>query len=178
MAQNLDYTFAANPFGVQSPPLDYTHQHANTTKTYHGIAMAFNGRVVGRLQSWSTAGAKKRNAKPVFELNNKTFGRPVDTIPGIAQGYTIAASAMEMWGKEIEFVAGSTTRFVDLISQTAPFTADEFWHKGSSLYETWSYLGCWLTDMDADAWTSEGDAMYKSNVNFAYTARVYTRHSA
>jgi hypothetical protein len=176
---NLDYTFAANPFGVTTPPLDYTNVHANTTKTTHGIAIAFNGKVCGRLQGWNTGGAKKRGHKQVFELNNRSFGRPVDTIPGIAQGYTIQATAMEMWGKEVEFIMGSTVRYTDLINQTAPFTADEFWHKGINLYETVSYLGCWLIDMDhSDYRGGEGaDATYTTNVSFAYTARILTRHS-
>jgi hypothetical protein len=177
---NLDYAFAANPFGVTTPPLDYSNRHANTTKTTHGIAIAFGGKVVGRLQGWNTGGAKKRGGKHVYELNNRSFGRPVDAIPGIATGYSISATAMEMWGKEVEFIAGATTRYTDLISQTAPFTADEFWHKGINLYETWSYLGCWLTDMDHTDYRGgeSADGTYTSNVNFIYVARVYTKHSA
>jgi hypothetical protein len=175
---NLDYQkFASNPFGVVTEPLNYQHPHAPTEKTYHGIAISFNGAVVGRVQSWSNKGGKTREVNHVYELNNRTFGRPVDAIPGIAKGYTITATAMELWGKEIEYMIGSSTRYIDLISQTAPFSAEEFWHRGTNPYETWSYLGCWMTDMDQSDFRADGDARITTTVNFTYTARTHIQHA-
>ncbi|MFA5135488.1 MAG: hypothetical protein WC505_06920 [Patescibacteria group bacterium] len=174
----LDYAkYASNSVGVVTEPLNYTHPQAPTEKTYHGIAISINGAVVGRVQSWNNKGGKTREASHVYELNNRTFGRPVDVVPGVAKGYTIAASALELWGKEIEFILGSSTRYIDLVSQTAPFTAEEFWHRGSNPYETWTYLGCWMTDMDQSEFKSDGDAKVTTNVNFTYTARMHIQHS-
>ena len=170
----LDYKFAGNDFGQQVEPLDYSHSTPISSKTYHAIALVMNGNVLGRIQSWNNSGAYSRQGDHVFELNNRTFGRPVDYVPGIAQGYTISASVAELWGSEIEIQTGATERYVDLISQTRPFESQEFWFKGSEPYEVWTYLGCWMQDRNENDYSSTGDGRVISNFQFAYVARQHT----
>ncbi len=172
----LDYgTFAGNQFGTQVEPLDYTNPQTPTIKTFHGITLVANGKVLGRIQNWNNAGAYTRQGAHVREINNRTFGRFVDYIPGVAEGYTIAASMAEVWGGELEIQTGGTRRYIDLISQTAPFEAQEFWFRGAgSPYEVWTYLGCWLTDANYNDFTVEGDLRILRNFQFAYVSRVRT----
>lgn len=174
-----DYTkFAGNAFSQTTEPLDYSDKYAPTAKTYHGIALVVNGNVLGRVQSWSNSGAYNREGNHIHELNNRTFGRPVDYVPGIATGYTISAQVAELWGAEIEIQTGSTNRYIDLISQTRPFQAQEWWFRGVAPYEVWTYLGCWLQDRNESEYSSTGDTRVLSNFNFAYVARQHTAGSA
>ena len=170
-----DYTKnAGNNFNQQVEPLDYSVKQKISSKTYHGITLVVNRNVLGRVQSWNTSGAYSREGAHVFELNNRTFGRPVDYVPGIASGYTISASVAELWGNEIEIQTGSTTRYIDLISQTRPFEAQEFWFRGSEPYEVWTYLGCWLQDRNETEFAKDGDARVMANFQFAYVSRSHT----
>jgi len=174
-----DYTkFAGNPFNQQVEPIDHSVKYAPTTKTYHGIALVVNGNVLGRVQSWDNTGAYSRNGVHVFELNNRTFGRPVDYVPGIITGYSISAQVAELWGAEIELQTGSSSRYIDLISQVRPFEAQEFWFRGAEPYEVWTYLGCWLTDRNETGYTSDGDTRVLSNFHFAYVSRSHTGGTA
>lgn len=170
-----DYTQnAGNPFNQQIEPLDQEARYAPTSKSYHGIALVVNNAVLGRVQSWNNSGAYTRAGEHVRELNNRTFGRPVDYVPGIAEGYSIDASVAELWGNEIEIQTGATSRYIDLVSQVRPFEAQEFWFRGSEPYEVWTYLGCWLTDRNETEYSADGNARVMSNFNFAYVSRSHT----
>jgi hypothetical protein len=172
---NLDYEYAGNPYGQIVQPLDYTDPYAMTTKTWHGISLVVNGKVLGRVQSWNNSGAYSRPVEHVFELNNRTFGRPVDAIPGKLDGYTIAASMAEMWGAEVEIQTGSPTRYIDLIDQTRPFQSQEFWFRGADIYEVISYLGCWMSDRNYQTeFSVDGNLRVVTNFNFSYVARILT----
>ena len=174
-----DYTkFAANAYGQVTEPLDYTDKHAPTSKTYHGITLVVNGNVLGRVQTWNNNGAYTREAAHVYELNNRTFGRPVDIVPGVASGYSITAQLAELWGSELEIQTGSATRYIDLISQTKPFQAQEFWFRGTEAYEVWSYLGCWMTDANENEYSAQQDARVLRNFTFSYVSRVHTSGGA
>ena len=170
--------FAGNPFNQVVEPIDYSVQYAPTSKTYHGITLVVNGNVLGRVQSWDNSAAYKRAGTHVFELNNRTFGRPIDYVPGIAEGYTINAEMAEMWNAELEIQTGSTTRYIDLISQVRPFEAQEFWFRGSNPYEVWTYLGCWMQDAGETAYQKDGDTRVIRNFQFAYVSRSHTAGTA
>ena len=175
----LDYTkFAGNKFNQQVAPLDYTVPRPISSKTYHGITLVTNGNVLGRIQSWDNSGAYTREAVHVYELNNRTYGRPVDVVPGRGTGYTIAGKIAELWGSEIEFQTGSTSRYIDLVSQVRPFESQEFWFRGADPYEVWTYLGCWLTDRNEEGYTAEGNARVMANFNFIYVSRQHTAGAA
>jgi hypothetical protein len=174
-APSLDYSeFAANPYGVLVKPLDYNHADAPTSKTYHGITIEANGKVLGRIQSWNVAGAYTRAGEHVYELNNRTWGRPVDYVPGRSEGYNITATVAELWNREIEVQLGLVaprSQMVDLIDQTAPFTCREFWFRGNDIYRVWTYRGCWFTNRNEENYTSDGNARVISAFEFNYVAR-------
>lgn len=174
----LNYsTFAANSFGVQVKPIDYTKEDVPTSKVYHGITIEAGGSVIGRIQSWNVAGAYTRAGEHVWELNNRTWGRPVDYVPGKADGYNIDAQVAEMWGKEVEIQLGLTapgSAMIDLIDQTFPFAAREFWFRGPAIYRVWTYRGCWLTARGEEAYTSSGTGRVLASMNFKYVSRQLT----
>lgn len=173
-AAALNYEpFASNPFAQQSEPLDYSHEHAPTSKTYHGITIAVGGAVIGRIQSWDTSGAWARNGEHVYELSSLTWGKPVDYVPGRWEGLTIAATVAEMWDKEIDIQLGlkDQGQLNDLIEQSRPFTTHEFWYRGVAEYRIWVYRGCWLTDRNETAYEAEGNARVMASFNFNYVSR-------
>lgn len=171
---SLNYEpFASNPYAQQSTRLDYDHEHAPTSKTYHGITIAVSGAVIGRIQSWDTSGAWKREGEHVYELSANTWGKPVDYVPGAWKGLTINASVAEMWGKEIDIQLSikKRTQMNDLIEQSKPFTTHEFWYRGVDEYRIWVYRGCWLTDRDETAYSADGNARVIANFQFNYVSR-------
>lgn len=175
---SLDYSkFAGNPYGVQVKPLDVDHPDAPTSKTYHGITIEANGAVIGRVQNWNVSGAYTRAGELVWELNNRTYGRPVDYVPGRAEGYTITATVAELWEKEIEVqlgLAAARTQFNDLVDQTFPFTCREFWFRGNRIYRVWTYRGCWFTQRNEDAYDVANVPRVQSNLEFNYVSRRLT----
>jgi hypothetical protein len=173
-AADLNYEpFASNPFGVQATPLDYSHEHAPTSKTYHGITIAVSGAVIGRIQSWDTTGAWARGGEHVYELSSKTWGKPVDYVPARWEGLSIRATVAEMWSKEIEVQTGVKDygQLNDLIEQSKPFTTHEFWYRGVANYRIWVYRGCWLTDRNETAYAATGNARVIANFQFNYVSR-------
>ena len=177
MAEQMNYsTFAANPYGALSKPLDYNNVYAPTAKTYHGITIEVGGNVVGRIQSWNPTGLT-REGDWIYELNNMTWGKPVDYVPGRATGFSVTARVAELWFKEIEVQLGLTaegTQFNDLIDQNFPFTAREFWFRGAETYRVWTYVGCWLTDRNEESYDAGGDAKVMANFTFNYVSRRMT----
>jgi len=170
----LNRTFAGNNYGVFSPPVFFDADDSPTSKTYHGITISVNGNVIGRVQNWDTSGAYAREGEHVYELNNLTWGKPVDYVPGRWTGLTISATVAEMWDAEIEVQIGlvpAGDQISDLIQQTTPFTAHEFWFRHVDIYRIWVYRGCWLTDRNETAFTSDGNARVIANFNFNYVSR-------
>lgn len=165
--------FATNPFGQISQPIDYSHEHAPTSKTYHGITIAVDGAVIGRIQNWDTTGAWARGGEHVYELQDRTWGKPVDYVPARWEGLSITATVAEMWDAEIEIQLGLSgdQQLNDLIEQTRPFTTHEFWFRGAAQYRIWVYKGCWLTDRNETAYAADGNARVIANFNFNYVAR-------
>ena len=85
------------------------------------------GNVVGRIQSWNPTGLS-REGDWIYELNNRTWGKPVDYVPGRATNFSVTATVAELWFKEIEVQLGLTaegTQFNDLIEPPA----DNIFHR-------------------------------------------------
>lgn len=169
------FPFATNPFGVVTTPLDFSDEQAPTSKTYHGITIAVNDHIIGRIQSWDTSGAYNRTGEHVYELSDHTYGKPVDYVPARWEGLTIAATVAEMWFKEIEVQLGfkqQGSQWADLIEQNRPFKCHEFWYRGfGDAYRIWAYKGCWLTDRNETAFDVTGNARVIAAFNFNYVSR-------
>lgn len=160
---------ASNSFSVSVPALDFTRQGAPTTQSYHGVSILIGGATVGRIQSWQVQ-VYKRTVTLVRELNSRTFGRPVDAVPSIADGYTASGQRFEVWGEELEKACGYPQVFEDLIDQTFPFAVKEMWFKGTTIYRITDFLGCWFTDADIDQWEATGDAIVKRAFTLTYVS--------
>ena len=177
MAEQLNYsTFAANPYGALSKPLNLSAQYAPTAKTYHGITIEVGGSVIGRIQTWNPSGLS-REGDWIYELNNRTWGKPVDYVPGKVSNFSVSASVAELWFREIEVQLGLApggSQFNDLIDQNFPFTAREFWFRGADTYRVWTYVGCWMTDRNENSFDATGDAKVIANFTFNYVSRRMT----
>lgn len=163
--------YAANPHGVRVRPLDFDAPGAPTIKTYHGISIVVNGRIVGRIQSWNPQ-MYSRNGSHVYELNHLTFGRPVDYVPSINTNYNISVSRVEVWSQEFEIALGYPAVWADLIDQNRPFSMQEYLFRGSAVYRVWLYSGCWFTGRNEQGFTAEGDAKTIVDGQIAFVSRT------
>ena len=184
-----------NQYGVQTRPLFYptiapgnlnaaqdTRPEATQTKTYHGILISFssgvsgrNGRPfqnpLGRVQSWSPQ-MYARSGEHVFELGARSWGRPVDYVPGPGTNYSIDCTRVELWANEIELNVGSR-RWTDLVAQRDPFNITEALFRGNDVYQTYTYHGCWFTNRNEE-YQAEGNGKVIVNCSIAFTSRIQT----
>jgi len=153
-------------------PLDYsTPDLALTTKVYHGVSIVVgSGDIVGRIQSWQPD-AYTREGVHLYELADKSWGRPVEYVPGKATGFTISVTRAEVWDAEMEKAVGFAKLFNDLIDQNRPFKIKEFWIKGNTgTTQIWEYSGCWFQNKNIDAITSDGDGISRVTATLAYVS--------
>jgi hypothetical protein len=162
--------FGENPFGVRVKPLDYTHPHAPATKTYHGLTIVVDGKIVGRIQNWTPN--TTRGGTHIRELSYATFGKPIDYVPGIAEGFTVTCQRVEVWDQELEIALGYPGVWADLTDQDRPFTSDEYWFKGRDVNRVWKYLGSWFQERNEDTYDSGGDAVVRTNPTMAFVTRL------
>jgi len=122
----------------------------------------------------------------LYELAAISWGRPVEYVPGKATGFTIAVTRAEVWSAEMERAffnsakpATTTTGlYNDLIDQTKPFKVQEFWIRGDADYLVWTYNGCWFTNKNQDAITSDGDGVTRINATIAYVSKTHAGNAA
>jgi hypothetical protein len=164
--------FAPNNFGVEVTPLDWDDEFAPLSKTYHGLTIATGDQIIGRITSWNPQPYTREVAQQ-FELSHITYGRVVDQVPGRSTSYTVSGTSAEMWDLEIErrLTGDSQLIFNDLSDQIRSFEVFEHWFRGASIYRTWVYQGCWLTERNEDAFTAEGDARVMANFAFQFVSR-------
>lgn len=165
--------FATNPYGVRTRPINFNAPGAPTAKTYHGLSIVVNGKIIGRIQSWNPQ-MYSRDGSHIWELNHLTFGRPVDYVPSVNRNYSVSCSRVEVWNQEFEIALGFAAVFADLIDQDKPFTIQEFLFRGTQVYRTWQYLGCWFADRNEAEFGAEGDAKVISNANINFVSRIRT----
>jgi hypothetical protein len=184
----LNNQYAFSPAGSRVQQLDFQGHESvlPRTKIYHGmdIAVEYNSQTyrVGRLQSWAPQ-QRTRQAVHKYELSSSTFGRPVDLIPGRAEGYSISISRLEVWGQEIEKVfglVGPGQLFRDLMDMRWPITLYEYLYRGdgdAKLYTLWQYPSCWITSHgDAEA-SAEGDGIMTCNIEMAHLPRILLQYN-
>lgn len=152
--------FGTNAFGVTVKPIDYSNPQSPTTKTYHATSIVANGFIIGRISSWQIDGYS-RSATHVRELSHKTWGRPVDIVPGISEGYQITFDRAEVWDQELEKALGFGSVFDDLADQDRPFQLQEYLFQGNNLYSVWNYDGCWLTSRNESTRSADGDGIIR-----------------
>lgn len=162
---------ASNPFNVAVPVIDFTHKHAPTSQTYHGVAIMVNGSIIGRIQNWQVTGVYTRTNTYIRELNYQTFGRFVDIVPGVVGEYKATAGRVEVWGEEFEKACGYTKVFEDMLDQTFPFSITEMWRKGNKPYRISNYHGCWFDQKEHDSWTADGTAQVMLNVSLSFVSK-------
>ena len=71
----------------------------------------------------------------------------------------------------MELAFGFSDVFCDLIDQTRPFQVKEFWIRGTDTRHIWEYRGCWFTNKNIEAITSDGDGITKISATLAYVSR-------
>lgn len=162
--------FATNQFGVAKKDIDFGNQYSPTVQMYHGGTIIVNEKIVGRIDSW-TPGSFSREGAHVYELGNRTWGLPVDYVPGKATEFMVSFTRTEVWEQELEKAFGYPATFENLTDQTYPFVADEYLYKGAALYKSWRYLGCWFTKKSPNQWEAEGNGIIKVECEMAYVRR-------
>jgi hypothetical protein len=166
---------ASNRFNIEAnrPPIsiDFDAPYAPTTMTYHGFSLQVGGVTIGRFTEW-TPQDLDRAATPTRELNALTFGQPVDTVPGIADNWTLSWGRVEVWNEEVEKALGEEDIYTSLLHQTRPFAVDEVFLRGLSLYRQFRYLGVWFTGKSTDAFSADGDGIIRVSGTFAFTNRI------
>jgi len=165
---------ATNPFNVVVPTLDFSHPHAPTTQSCHGVSIMVNGQIVGRLEDWAVSGVYQRTVTAVRELNWRTFGRVVDIVPSINAEYTATANRFEVWFEEAERALGYGKVFTDLLDQTFPVSAKEVWLRGKTPYRIMDYFGCWLAGKEITGINATGDAIIKTNLTIHFVSKQIT----
>lgn len=156
-----------NDYGVETPDLAL-----NLTKTTHGLSISLpTGTIIGRIQDWAPTFAE-RALSNVYELNRRTFGRPIDIVPGVESGRSISVNRVEVWEDELEVAFGAaTSEMVDLCDQTEPFDIVESLFRGSTAYRSWRYKGCWFASKSLSGMSAEGDAKLISDATINYVIR-------
>lgn len=164
-----------NAYGVTVRPIDPSEWglDAPYAKTYHGLTIVVDNKLVGRITSWNPS-EMSRDVTPIYELNYLTYGRIVDQVPGKASGNTVSGTSAELWDYEIEkriMGNASEPRYRDLTDQNRPTTVYEHWFRGTRPREVWGYLGCWLNSKGDEAYSAEGETKVLNSFSLMYVAK-------
>ena len=166
---------ATNKFAVEANRptafLDDTHPQAPTIQTYSGFSIQIDGVTIGRITEW-TPHQMDRQVNIVKELNAKTFGQPVDAVPSGAENFNLTFARAEVWGEEVEKAFGEDDIYLLLTNQTRPFSIDEVYMKGRTLYRRYRYLGCWFTSKNVDQFSATGDNQIKISGELVFVNKI------
>jgi hypothetical protein len=166
---------ASNKFNVEANrpavPINFAAPYAPTSMTYHGFSIQVSGVTIGRITEWQPQ-QLDRDFTHVSELNAKTWGQPVDGVPGGAKNFTLSFARAEVWGEEAEKAFGETTVYTLLTNQNTPFSVDEVFTKGLQAYRRFRYLGCWWTSKNMDQFTADGDGIVRISGEVAFINKI------
>lgn len=163
--------YGSNVNNTSVPSMDYSKKGMPDTKTYHGLTIVVDGNIIGRIQTWNPT-ARTRTITHKWELSRVTFGRPVDLVPGKADGYSVSMSRTEVWGQELEIVFGYGTVFSDLMDMTYPFSVQEQWWKGENLYRIWLYPSCWFSSITEEGPSADGDGIVNASGEIMHLPKI------
>lgn len=172
MAALSQTPFNTNAYGVQVRPMDFSVADAPTTQMYHGASIVANGNIIGRITNFNDSGAYTRAGVHVYEVSHKTWGHPVDYVPGKVEGFKFALARAEVWSQELEITLGFDAVFDNLTDQNRPFSIQEYIFKGNDIYRVWQYTGCWFTTKNPNAMEAEGDGIIRVESEVAYVSRI------
>lgn len=167
-----------NRLGITGTQLDY-EGHAGYVPdviTYSGLTIAVGGqdgkpKAIGRIQSWQRD-AMTRTITPKWELSKEANGRPIELVPGKADGYTITIERIELWEQEFEIALGYPLVFSDLMDMRWSVDLFEYKYRGNELYRLWKYPNCWINSLSEGQPSSEGDGIYIASAGFNFLPRI------
>lgn len=174
----LDTSLSRNKFGIVTPSLDYGTRRGYTPEamTYAGLTLAVGGqdnaiKAIGKIQSFQRDAAT-RTITQKWELNKDTYGRPVDQVPGKADGYSMSLERIEIWEQEFEIAMGFPFVFADLMDQRWAFDLYEYRYRGNELYRLWKYPQCWINSLSDGQPSADGDGIYQASATLQYLPRI------
>ena len=167
---------ATNKFHVDraTAPIDFDAPYAPVVQTYHGFSLNVDGATLGRFTTW-TPQQLDRVVTLTRELNPRTFGQPIDAVPGISNNFTVSFGRIEVWNEEVEKVFGEEDIYTLLLDQTRPFAIDEVYQRGNQIYRRYRYLGCWFSSKNVSAFEAEGDAIIRVDGEITFVNKVRLR---
>ena len=142
------------------------------TKTSHSLTIIFHGKPIGLINTWNPQ--QQREITPIYELNVETSGLPYENIPGNVKGLQITVNRYDLWKAPMETAFGVSIVSSDMLSnQQAPFSVQERWTAPNGTTETWSYNGCWMSNVGRNMQSTDARIV---NVNatlvYLYKSRV------
>ena len=159
------------PIANYSPYTPVPPNNPGNTKSTHHIVVRVNGQVVGRIQS--LAPRQNRPVTKIFELNRWSTGRAVDQIPGVVETDQIDITGMELWTNTLEQALGASgAPLSHLADQTDPFNIDEVWYYPDGSMRTRTYYGCFLSDINPEAMTGDGNKVYRKTATVHVLGRM------
>jgi hypothetical protein len=178
MAAEYGTDLLRNRLGITVPGLDYQGHvgYVPDVITYAGLTIAVGGangtpQAIGRVQSWQRD-AITRTQTMKWELSREAFGRPIEIIPGKADGYAISVERIELWSMEMEIALGYPAVFSDLMDMRWSVDLYEYKYRGNDLYRLWKYPNCWMSSLGEGQPSSEGDGIYIGTASFSYLPRI------
>lgn len=178
MSGEVSTALSRNRLNISSPQLNYKDypNYVPDLMTYSGLTIAVGGsdgsyKAIGRIQSFARD-AMTRTLTQKKELNRDTFGRPIETVPGVADGYTMTIERLEIWEMEFEIALGYPFVFADLMDQRWSVDLFEYRYKGDTLYRLWKYPNCWISSLSDGQPSADGDGIYSASASLTYLPRV------
>jgi hypothetical protein len=163
--------YSVGPATRPASSIDPNAANAPLTMTYHGFSIQVNGVTIGRFTDWTPV-PLDRDMTHQYELNAKTWGQPVDLVPGKANTFTLAYGRAEVWNEEVEVALGEDDVYTLLTNQNAPFAIDEVYLRGTTLYRQFRYLGCWFSSKSTDAYSGEGTGVIQISGDITFVNRI------
>ncbi len=161
------------PAPVRVKPFDQSHPDQTSVKVFYGTDIMVDGQVLGRVQNFQDQEGGQMGTTHIRELSRNGSRVPVDIVPGIVEGFNLSLGTVSLWNNEIELRLGwrDTGRWNNLSDQDRPFTMRRLLYRGSELYQTTLYRGCWITSKTPSGFEAEGDGIVRMDCEIAYVAR-------
>ncbi|MCK5612103.1 hypothetical protein KAR91_60085 [Candidatus Pacearchaeota archaeon] len=137
-------------------------------RSSHSLTIRVPGiGAIGLINGWNPT--ISRTITPVYEINVRTSGDPLEKIPGNVTGQTIAVQRYDLYVRRME-VAFGTPDIMMLSTQDTPFEVVERWQYPDTTIETLRYTGCWFSNIGKN-YRSDGDRIVNVNATLEYVKR-------